>query len=73
MPLWYHKGDAFGFNYNGEEYYYIKNVQYVIENGYFIILPMNYILNANQQQMLTLNIQVIVDLMCIFQQKYWKF
>ena len=20
-------GDAFGFNYNGEEYYYIKNVQ----------------------------------------------
>ena len=29
--------------------------------------------NANQQQMLTLNIQVIVDLMCIFQQKYWKF
>lgn len=23
-------GDAFGFNYNGEEYYYIKNVQYVI-------------------------------------------
>ena len=27
MPLRYHKGDAFGFNYNGEEYYYIKNVQ----------------------------------------------
>ena len=27
MPLWYHKGDAFGFTYNGEEYYYIKNVQ----------------------------------------------
>lgn len=27
MPLWYHKGDAFGFIYNGEEYYYIKNVQ----------------------------------------------
>ena len=27
MPLWYHNGDAFGFNYNGEEYYYIKNVQ----------------------------------------------
>ncbi len=27
MPLWYHKGYAFGFNYNGEEYYYIKNVQ----------------------------------------------
>jgi hypothetical protein len=27
LPLWYHKGDAFGFNYNGEEYYYIKNVQ----------------------------------------------
>ena len=26
-PLWYHKGYAFGFNYNGEEYYYIKNVQ----------------------------------------------
>ena len=23
----YHNGDAFGFNYNGEEYYYIKNVQ----------------------------------------------
>ena len=23
-------GDAFGFTYNGEEYYYIKNVQYVI-------------------------------------------
>lgn len=30
MPLWYHKGDAFGFIYNGEEYYYIKNVQYDI-------------------------------------------
>jgi len=27
LPLWYHKGDAFGFIYNGEEYYYIKNVQ----------------------------------------------
>ena len=27
MPLWYHSGDAFGFIYNGEEYYYIKNVQ----------------------------------------------
>ena len=27
MPLRYHKGDAFGFIYNGEEYYYIKNVQ----------------------------------------------
>ena len=27
MPLWYQKGDAFGFNYNGEEYYYIKNLQ----------------------------------------------
>ena len=27
MPLWYHNGDAFGFNYNGEEYCYIKNVQ----------------------------------------------
>ena len=25
--MWYHKGDAFGFTYNGEEYYYIKNVQ----------------------------------------------
>ena len=25
--MWYHKGDAFGFIYNGEEYYYIKNVQ----------------------------------------------
>ena len=23
----YHNVDAFGFNYNGEEYYYIKNVQ----------------------------------------------
>ena len=23
----YHKGDAFGFIYNSEEYYYIKNVQ----------------------------------------------
>ena len=27
MPLRYHNGDAFGFTYNGEEYYYIKNVQ----------------------------------------------
>ena len=27
MLLWYHNGDAFGFIYNGEEYYYIKNVQ----------------------------------------------
>lgn len=27
MPLCYHNGDAFGFIYNGEEYYYIKNVQ----------------------------------------------
>ena len=27
MPLRYHKGAAFGFIYNGEEYYYIKNVQ----------------------------------------------
>ena len=26
MP-WYSSGDAFGFIYNGEEYYYIKNVQ----------------------------------------------
>ena len=24
--MWYHKGDAFGFTCNGEEYYYIKNV-----------------------------------------------
>ena len=27
MPLRYHNGDTFGFIYNGEEYYYIKNVQ----------------------------------------------
>ena len=27
MLLRYHKGDAFGFIYNSEEYYYIKNVQ----------------------------------------------
>ena len=27
MPLRYHNGDTFGFTYNGEEYYYIKNVQ----------------------------------------------
>lgn len=27
MTLRYHNGDTFGFNYNGEEYYYIKNVQ----------------------------------------------
>ncbi len=25
--MWYHNGDALGFIYNGEEYYYIKNVQ----------------------------------------------
>ena len=27
MPLRHHNGDAFGFTYNGEEYYYKKNVQ----------------------------------------------
>ena len=27
MPLRYHNGDTFGFTYDGEEYYYIKNVQ----------------------------------------------
>ena len=35
MPLWYHNGDAFGFNYNGEVYYYIKNVQNDIVANYY--------------------------------------
>ena len=43
MPLWYHKGDAFGFNYNGEEYYYIKNVQ----NDIVAIADKNGVIVAN--------------------------
>ena len=32
----YHNGDAFGCNYNGEEYYYIKNAQNdIVANHYY--------------------------------------
>ena len=40
---WYPSGDAFGFTYNGEEYYYIKNDQ----NDIVAIADKNGVIVAN--------------------------